>query len=111
MRAALAHLSAFAGERRKVAVLGGMAELGEEAIAYHREIGEEVVKSGVQAIVTVGPLAAEYLVPAPGVEVVQVDAAEEAGDALRAVMRPGDVVLVKGSRSVGLEAVAAKLRS
>ena len=111
MRAALAHLSAFAGERRKVAVLGGMAELGDEAVAYHREIGEEVVKSGVEAIVAVGPLAAEYLVPAPGVEVVQVDAAEEAGDALRAVMRPGDVVLVKGSRSVGLEAVAAKLRS
>ena len=49
--------------------------------------------------------------PAPGVEVAQVDAAEEAGDALRAVLRPGDVVLVKGSRSVGLEAVAAKLRS
>ena len=110
MRAALAHLSAFAGERRKVAVLGGMAELGDEAVNYHREIGEEVVRAGVEAIVAVGPLAAEYLVPAPGVEVVRVDAAEEAGDALRAVMRPGDVVLVKGSRSVGLEAVAAKLR-
>ena len=111
MRAALAHLSAYAGERRKVAVLGGMAELGDEAVNYHREIGEEVVRAGVEAIVTVGPLAAEYVVPAPGVEVVQVDAAEDAGDALRAVMRPGDVVLVKGSRSVGLEAVAAKLRS
>ena len=77
---------------------------------YHREIGEEVVRSGVEAIVAVGPLAAEYLVAAPGVEVVQVAAVEEAVDALRAVMRPGDVVLVKGSRSVGLEAVAAKLR-
>ena len=66
MRAALAHLSAFAGERRKVAVLGGMAELGDEAVNYHREIGEEVVRAGVEAIVAVGPLAAEYLVPAPG---------------------------------------------
>jgi UDP-N-acetylmuramoyl-tripeptide--D-alanyl-D-alanine ligase len=110
MRAALAHLSAFAGERRKVAVLGGMAELGDEAVTYHREIGEAVVRSGIEAIVAVGPLAAEYLVPASGVEVVQVDAAEEAGSALQAVIRPGDVVLVKGSRSVGLEAVAAKLR-
>ena len=87
-----------------------MAELGDEAVDYHREIGEEVVRSGVEAIVAVGPLAAEYLVPAPGVEVAQVATAEDAGDALRAVLRPGDVVLVKGSRSVGLEAVAAKLR-
>ncbi len=109
MRAALAHLSAFAGERRKVAVLGGMAELGDQAPAYHREIGEEVVRSGVEAIVAVGPLAAEYVVAAPGVEVAQVATVEDAVAALQAVMRSGDVVLVKGSRSVGLEAVAAKL--
>jgi UDP-N-acetylmuramoyl-tripeptide--D-alanyl-D-alanine ligase len=110
MRAALEHLSTFAGERRKVAVLGEMAELGDQAISYHREIGEEVGRSGVEAIVAVGPLAAEYLVPLLGVEAVQVATAEDAVSGLIAVMRPGDVVLVKGSRSVGLEAVAAKLR-
>jgi UDP-N-acetylmuramoyl-tripeptide--D-alanyl-D-alanine ligase len=110
MRAALAHLSSLAGERRKVAVLGEMAELGDQAVAYHREVGEEVVRSGVKAVVAVGALAAEYLVPAAGVEVAQAATADDAIPALQALMRSGDVILVKGSRSVGLEAVAAKLR-
>ena len=108
MMAALAHLQALAGARRKLAVLGEMAELGENAPAYHREIGEEAVKAGVASIVAVGLLAAEYL--AAGAEGVQAATADDAADALSAILQPGDVVLVKGSRAVGLEAVAAKLR-
>jgi UDP-N-acetylmuramoyl-tripeptide--D-alanyl-D-alanine ligase len=108
MNAALAHLAALAGDRRKVAVLGEMAELGDDAAGYHRDVGEEAVQAGVDEIVAVGPLAAEYLVPGNGVAAATAD---EAADALRAILRPGDVVLVKGSRSVGLEAVAAKLLS
>jgi UDP-N-acetylmuramoyl-tripeptide--D-alanyl-D-alanine ligase len=111
MKAALAHLSNLAGDRRKVAVLGEMAELGDGALAYHREVGEEVVEAGVAAIVAVGPLAAEYLVPVTHAEVAMAADAEEAADAAAAMIRPGDVVLVKGSRAVGLEAVAAKLLS
>jgi UDP-N-acetylmuramoyl-tripeptide--D-alanyl-D-alanine ligase len=110
MKAALAHLQTLAGDRRKVAVLGEMAELGDDALAYHREVGEEAVRVGVVAIVAVGPLAAEYLVPATAAEVVLAGNADEAAEAAEKILRRGDVVLVKGSRAVGLEAVAAKLQ-
>ena len=110
MRAALAHLAERAAGRRAVAVLGEMAELGEAAPAYHREVGEAAVAAGVEAIVAVGPHAVDYLVPAGGIEVALVADAEEAAAAAAALVRPGDVVLVKGSRAVGLETVAAKLR-
>ena len=111
MRAALAHLAERAGGRRAVAVLGEMAELGGQAPAYHREVGEAAVAAGVAAIVAVGPLAVEYLVPAAGIEVALAADADEAAATVAALVRPGDVVLVKGSRAVGLETVAAKLRA
>lgn len=109
VRAALAHLAELAGERRRVAVLGGMAELGGDAAAFHREIGAAVAESGVSELVAVGPLAAEYAAGANGVGVRLVADAAAAAEALAGLLEPGDVVLVKGSRSVGLEAVAAKL--
>jgi UDP-N-acetylmuramoyl-tripeptide--D-alanyl-D-alanine ligase len=108
MKAALAHLDALAGDRRKIAVLGEMAELGESAPAYHREVGDEATRVGVAAIVAVGPLAAGYLVA--GANGTLAASADEAADLAKATIRPGDVVLVKGSRAVGLETVAAKLR-
>jgi len=110
MTAALEHLATLAGDRRKVAVLGGMAELGPEAPAYHRATGAEVARAGVAVLVAVGPLSEGYVESATGVQSVKVGTAEEAADALASVLQPGDVVLVKGSRAVGLEAVATKLR-
>jgi UDP-N-acetylmuramoyl-tripeptide--D-alanyl-D-alanine ligase len=111
MRAALAHLSELAGDRRKVAVLGGMAELGEGAPAFHREIGQEVARSGVAVLVAVGSLAEGYLAYAEGVETRSAADADMAAATVSELIRPGDVVLVKGSRAVGLETVAAKLVS
>ena len=101
MRAALAHLAERAGDRRRVAVLGEMAELGANAAAYHREIGRLAGEMGV-TVIAVGSLARDY-------GGTWVETAGEATDGLRELLEPGDVVLVKGSRSVGLEAVAAKL--
>ena len=101
MRAALTHLDARAGAHRRLAVLGEMAELGADAPAYHAEIGELVRSIGVQ-VIAVGEQARAY-----GGEWVA--SAEEAAARLRAELRPGDVVLVKGSRSVGLEVVAENL--
>jgi UDP-N-acetylmuramoyl-tripeptide--D-alanyl-D-alanine ligase len=101
MRAALTHLAERAGAGRRLAVLGEMAELGETAPAYHREVGELVRELGVQ-VIAVGELARAYggdWVPTAG----------EAAVRLRDELRPGDVVLVKGSRSVGLEVVAENL--
>jgi UDP-N-acetylmuramoyl-tripeptide--D-alanyl-D-alanine ligase len=103
MRAALTHLDERAGAHRRLAVLGEMAELGPDGPAYHAEIGELVRSIGVQ-VIAVGELARAY-----GGEWVAT--AGEAADRLRAELRPGDVVLVKGSRSVGLEVVAENLNA
>jgi UDP-N-acetylmuramoyl-tripeptide--D-alanyl-D-alanine ligase len=65
---------------------------------------------GVAELVAVGSLARAYAETAGGVGIRFVDTADEAADLAAAILRPGDVVLVKGSRSVGLESVAAKLR-
>jgi UDP-N-acetylmuramoyl-tripeptide--D-alanyl-D-alanine ligase len=102
MRAALVHLVERGNGRRLVAVLGEMAELGAEAPAYHREVGGLLRELGISDVIAVGPLARDY-----GGEWVAT--AAEAAKRLRAELRPGDVVLVKGSRSVGLEAVAENL--
>jgi UDP-N-acetylmuramoyl-tripeptide--D-alanyl-D-alanine ligase len=98
MRAALEHLTERAAGRR-VAVLGEMAELGEEAPRYHREIGSLVRELGIERVIAVGELARDY-----GGEWVAT--ADEAAGRLEAELAPGDTVLVKGSRAVGLEAVA-----
>jgi UDP-N-acetylmuramoyl-tripeptide--D-alanyl-D-alanine ligase len=103
MRAALDHLATLDASGRRLAVLGEMRELGAEAAAYHREIGDYARRKGVELIIGVGELANAY---APDERVPDADAA---ADALAAALGPGDAVLVKGSRAVGLERVAEKL--
>jgi len=102
MRAALLHLAERGNGRRLVAVLGEMAELGDEAPGYHKEIGALLRELGISDVIAVGPLARDY-----GGEWVAT--AADAATELRSRLRPGDVVLVKGSRSVGLETVAENL--
>jgi len=97
MRAALEHLAATAGSRRRLAVLGEMKELGAAAAQLHREAGAEARRLGVDALVGVGELARDY---APDAWAPDADAAVATVDAL---LEPGDVVLVKGSRAVELE--------
>jgi UDP-N-acetylmuramoyl-tripeptide--D-alanyl-D-alanine ligase len=108
MRAALAHLESTAGGRRRVAVLGDMAELGPGAPAFHQEIGAEAVRRGVTVLVAVGELARGYLASELP-ETRWTPDAESAVPAVEEVVRPGDCVLVKASRSVGLERVAEAL--
>jgi UDP-N-acetylmuramoyl-tripeptide--D-alanyl-D-alanine ligase len=108
--AALAYLADRAGDRRRVAILGEMAELGPGAPAFHREIGEAAVRHGVQALVAVGELARGYLDGAAGIPVTRWAADVPAAVvAAREVVQPGDCVLVKASRAVGLETVAEAL--
>jgi UDP-N-acetylmuramoyl-tripeptide--D-alanyl-D-alanine ligase len=110
MRAALDHLADRAGPRRRVAVLGDMAELGPDAPRYHRDVGRHASAVGVDVLLTVGPLAEHYRdgqTEIPSVRsVVSID---EAIVALDELLQPGDCVLVKASRAVGLELVAEAL--
>lgn len=103
MRAALDHLASLRAPGRRLAVLGEMRELGPDAAAYHREIGEHAREQGVELLIGVGELAGEYR---PDAQVADADAA---ADALAAALGPGDAILVKGSRAVGLERIAEKL--
>jgi UDP-N-acetylmuramoyl-tripeptide--D-alanyl-D-alanine ligase len=102
MTAALRDLVSRTNGGRRLAVLGGMAELGAEGPRYHREIGR--LLSDLDHAIAVGELARDY-----GAEEWVADA-NEAAERLAVLVQPGDVVLVKGSRSVGLERVAAKLK-
>jgi UDP-N-acetylmuramoyl-tripeptide--D-alanyl-D-alanine ligase len=110
MRIALGLLADRAGSRRRVAILGQMAELGADAPRYHREIGAAAAEAGVQALVAIGPLARGYLEGAEGVPTTRWAPTPEKGlEAVREVVEPGDCVLVKGSRALGLETVAEAL--
>jgi UDP-N-acetylmuramoyl-tripeptide--D-alanyl-D-alanine ligase len=107
MRAALAYLAQRAEGRRRVAVLGDMAELGRTGPTYHAEVGRAAAELGVDEILAVGPLARGYL--DGGVPGRAVPNVHEALRVVEDVVRPGDAVLVKASRSVGLEAIAEAL--
>jgi UDP-N-acetylmuramoyl-tripeptide--D-alanyl-D-alanine ligase len=101
MKAALEHLAERAGGRRRVAILGDMAELGEGASELHAEVGRAAT---VDVLLAIGPLARGYG-GARWVETV-----DEALSLLDEVLRPGDAVLVKGSRAMGLERVAEAIQ-
>ncbi len=105
MRAALDHLVSVEATGRHAAVLGEMAELGPDAAAYHREAGAHARQLGVGPILGVGELAREY---APDEWAPDAQAAIPLAEAM---IEPGDAVLVKGSRSVGLELVSDELRA
>ncbi|MDQ0580461.1 UDP-N-acetylmuramoyl-tripeptide--D-alanyl-D-alanine ligase [Streptomyces rishiriensis] len=115
MRAALRALAAMGKGGRTWAVLGKMAELGDEALAEHDAVGRLAVRLNVGKLVAVGGREAAWLQLGAynegswGEESVHVSDAQAAVDLLRSELRPGDVVLVKASRSVGLESVAQAL--
>jgi UDP-N-acetylmuramoyl-tripeptide--D-alanyl-D-alanine ligase len=110
MRAALEDLVDRAAGRRTVAVLGEMAELGPDSTAYHREIGSLVRDLDIGVLVAVGERGQQYVEAADGVALTATAAdAKEAANVARGFIQPGDCVLVKGSRAVGLEIVAAAL--
>ncbi len=114
VRAAIAALDDLSVNRRSWAVLGEMRELGGAHEEEHREVGRNLARQGVQRLVVVGEGARPILdgarmegSPAPSSD--WVTDVEEAIQLLQREVAAGDVVLVKASRSVGLERVAAAL--
>lgn len=115
MLAALDALVAIAGDtRRSWAVLGGMGELGDHAESEHESVGRAVRERGVHRLVAVGPDAGGiYAGAAVGTAeeegFIQVPDMNAALHVLRRDLRPGDVILIKASRYVGLERLADEL--
>jgi UDP-N-acetylmuramoyl-tripeptide--D-alanyl-D-alanine ligase len=110
MRAALSTL-AECGDGRRVAVLGEMKELGPTAEREHAALADAVVAAGVALLVSCGGLAdvLAHAAQSRGVEVVLAGSAEQAARDVVERVRPGDVILVKASRSVGAERVVDAL--
>jgi UDP-N-acetylmuramoyl-tripeptide--D-alanyl-D-alanine ligase len=102
MRAALDNLADAGG--RHIAVLGGMGELGADSERFHHEVARHAAHSGVDFLITVGELGGAYGDAYSG-PIEHVASPEAAAYVVRKVAGPGDSVLVKGSRSVGLERV------
>jgi UDP-N-acetylmuramoyl-tripeptide--D-alanyl-D-alanine ligase len=113
MRAALEDL-ALTAERdrhaRRVAVLGDMLELGDGERDFHAQLGREAQTAGVDLLVTVGPQAAAMSETFAGT-IRRARDANEAAQLVPALLESGDLVLVKGSRAVGLELVCRALRN
>jgi UDP-N-acetylmuramoyl-tripeptide--D-alanyl-D-alanine ligase len=110
LRRALEAAAALPG-RRRWAVLGDMLELGRHAAEHHRRLGAEAARLGFDPILGVGALARELVAAAgaAGVATQWLADAQAAAQRAAAELRSGDVVLVKGSRGVGLEAVVERL--
>ncbi|MGN6619930.1 MAG: UDP-N-acetylmuramoyl-tripeptide--D-alanyl-D-alanine ligase [Sphingomonas sp.] len=107
-----ATLAVFGEEqaRRKIAVLGDMYELGEGSSAFHQGLAEPVRASGAQMVILVGEAMGALANALEGtVDFVHVPDAMTARDRLKAMLAPGDAVLIKGSNGVGLATVVAGL--
>jgi UDP-N-acetylmuramoyl-tripeptide--D-alanyl-D-alanine ligase len=113
--AGLRSLACYAGPRRTIAVLGEMRELGPAAESAHRDTGRLVADLGISLLVTVGHGLMDALADAARASHAPpvIHAAEDPGEllpVLRRLLRAGDVVFIKASRSVGLENFAATLQ-
>src|SRR5205085_145038 len=108
LRAALQWLADSRAAGRTIAVLGDMLELGEGTARIHHDVGTELARQGIDYVLTTGPLAAEIARGARDGGMAADHAFASAdhdalADRLRALLRKGDVVLVKGSRGARME--------
>jgi UDP-N-acetylmuramoyl-tripeptide--D-alanyl-D-alanine ligase len=100
---------------RKVAVLGEMLELGDRAVALHRECGAAVAAAGVAHLIAIGGDAVRALADAavaagvPAAAVTVFSRSDDAAAAAVATVAPGDAVLVKGSRGIRTDVIADRL--
>jgi UDP-N-acetylmuramoyl-tripeptide--D-alanyl-D-alanine ligase len=117
LRRALRTLQTATGSARKVAVLGEMLELGAHSIRLHEECGAAAAEAGLDVLIAVGGSSARALADSarragiPSSRVSYVSGNEEAAQLALRLIRPGDLVLVKGSRGIGTDLVADRLKA
>ncbi len=116
MTAAIDLLAGLGANKRTVAVLGDMLELGPTAAAMHREVGAHLAKKGIATLVACGALGraigeGAQEAPPVGTQVQFAGDGEEAARLVKGLVRRGDVVLVKASRGMKLEKVVEALRA
>lgn len=112
MLAALETLSDLPCAGRRVAVLGDMAELGSHAESAHREVGAAAVRLGIDVVVAIGRFASLTSAGADGAQqTLAFPDVEAALPAVRTLIKPGDTILAKASRSSRLERVIEALRT
>ena len=108
MKAALRTLMELDSDGRRIAVLGEMGELGAESESGHREVGEAAATLRIDEVIGVGPLGAAIARAAEKAGLKKsraVDSHEQAAELLEKDAAPGDLVLIKGSRSARMERV------
>jgi UDP-N-acetylmuramoyl-tripeptide--D-alanyl-D-alanine ligase len=110
VESALSALVERARGARTVAVLGHMAELGPDAPRWHAQVGDACARLGIGVVIGVGPLSRAYSTAEAACEWHWAADVAAAADLLPRVLRPGDCVLLKGSRSAGIEQLAEVAR-
>jgi UDP-N-acetylmuramoyl-tripeptide--D-alanyl-D-alanine ligase len=117
LKRALDTIKVATGSARKVAVLGEMLELGAHASRLHQECGAAAAAADLTLLIAVGGAPAQLLAEQairsgmPLSAVVYVPTSAEAADVAAERTRPGDLVLVKGSRGIGTDAVVERLKA
>jgi UDP-N-acetylmuramoyl-tripeptide--D-alanyl-D-alanine ligase len=114
MKAALRTLVELEADGKRIAVLGEMGELGKETERGHREVGEKAATLGVDQLIAIGEsgkITVEAAQRAGLKRAVAVETTEAAAEMLDQIAKPGDLVLVKGSRTARTEKVLEAFRS
>ncbi|MEW6334680.1 MAG: UDP-N-acetylmuramoyl-tripeptide--D-alanyl-D-alanine ligase [Thermodesulfobacteriota bacterium] len=114
MRESLKTLQGLRKEGRAVAILGDMMELGAQAAAWHEQIGEFLVQTGVDRVFLKGALSRSIAAGAlkkgfPGERITYFDDPAEPVAPLRSLLKKDDWILIKGSRMMRMEDVAERL--
>lgn len=116
LKRALETVKASSGSARKIAVLGEMLELGSHAARLHAECGRAAAEASLDLLITVGGDAARLMADAarragmPADAVMYLATSEEAAAAALGRIRPGDLVLVKGSHGIHTDLVVDRLK-
>ena len=110
VRTGLKSLDRFPGGERRVIILGDMLELGSDSPRYHTEVGEQLGQHSLDLIVAVGPKSKSIIDGAkasgiPNDRLLHFDNAAACAEQMVDILRSGDLIYLKGSRGIGLEAV------